>query len=683
MKRGKSVVATVLSITLFLSGWHLLSAQVRSGASFLKITPSIRIQSLGGGATGMLDNVLGFYANPGNTGLAREWFWNISYTNWFADIYSLSVNYGHRFATPLSTRTHFAAGLNYQGVREFDSTRGADRPASASDLLLVASAGAPFSAISPNLSAGVNLKFLHSNLGPYAASTLMADAGLMYRTPRFQLFRGDHTPFREGILAFGVAVSNLGPDLKFISERTPLPRTIKAGMAFHTGTHSGLQLVLTADYLKVRDEKDRVVLGSEISWRQLIAFRVGYVFNNRLLSRFSAGIGIRLADFTANLGGLLPGHNNGLQLDMAGLQQQDFFTSVYRGSLTHLPLGPEKFHFVNRYDEVYSPTDSVKLSWNFSRDPDLFDNLNYGILVTEDSLTLARFISQVESQPAQIPAKPKNAIYFVPHNLQTVADSTPGTMYTLLPPLPAGDYYWAVWALDQDNHVRFAKKRPGKIWRFRVVAPKIQIAAAPDTATDLTVQKHVRFEPLRLNVHFGFDKAYLTRKARQALYPLGIALKSAEFRNMNIFLGGHTDERGPADYNLRLSWRRVNSVKHFLVTNFQIPESRIRAVGYGETQPIIPHAKTEAQHAKNRRVEFRLLRPKTANRPATGDTLVPAVLAGTKLHYTILAKNVGKNPARNACIRDVLPTTATPDSFSLAPDTTLADTLIWHISLEP
>lgn len=629
----------------------------------------------------MVDDVLGFYANPGNNGFAREWFWNASYTNWFADIYSLALNYGRQIAIPMSTRTHFALGLSFQGVREFDSTRGADKPASASDLLLIVGAGMPLPSIHQNFAAGVNLKFFRSHLGPYAASAIMADAGVIYRTPRFRLFPENRGPFRHGILAFGAAVANMGPPLQFVSQKTPLPRSLKLGAAFHAGTHTGLQWVLTADYVKIRDEKDRFILGTEISWRGLLSIRAGYVFNPQLLSRFSAGFGVRLADFSASLSRLLPGTNNALQMDMVAMERREFVTQVYRAGLTEMPIGPEKFHFASPYSETHAPNDSIRIAWSPSRDPDLFDSIRYGIAVSSDSLLLARLVQQIEGRPGEIPQTLENALFYVPENLKARTDSSGRWLYVTLPPLPPGQYFWEVWALDRDNHVRFAEKDRKKIWKFRVVAPHVNIAAPPDTATDLYVSKDVRFEPLRLNIHFEFDRARLTPSAKQALYPLGLALQSAEFRNMNIFLGGHTDERGSDTYNLRLSQRRVNSVKNFLVRNFGVQESRIQAVGYGESRPIIPHAKTEAEHARNRRVEFRIFRP--GHHAATPDTSVPAVLAGAKLHYRITVTNRGQNPARRIRVADILPAAAEASSFSILPDTTRADTLIWYISLEP
>lgn len=70
----------------------------------------------------------------------------------------------------------------------------------------------------------------------------------------------------------------------------------------------------------------------------------------------------------------------------------------------------------------------------------------------------------------------------------------------------------------------------------------------------------------------------------------------------NIEISGHTDSRGSDDYNLRLSQSRASSVMNYLINN-GIDPNRLRAVGYGETNPIADNNSDEGL-AKNRRIEF-------------------------------------------------------------------------------
>jgi outer membrane protein OmpA-like peptidoglycan-associated protein len=105
-------------------------------------------------------------------------------------------------------------------------------------------------------------------------------------------------------------------------------------------------------------------------------------------------------------------------------------------------------------------------------------------------------------------------------------------------------------------------------------------------------------------VYFEYNSA----KIKSESFPILDAVAATLQGNPDIKLvevQGHTDARGSADYNLRLSDDRSHSVRKYLVGKGVEPE-RIRAKGYGESVLIDP-ANTEEAHAKNRRVEFLIM----------------------------------------------------------------------------
>lgn len=75
------------------------------------------------------------------------------------------------------------------------------------------------------------------------------------------------------------------------------------------------------------------------------------------------------------------------------------------------------------------------------------------------------------------------------------------------------------------------------------------------------------------------------------------------YEQANLLIEGHTDSQGDEALNLTLSQKRTESVKTYLMGR-GIMESRLTAVGYGETKPIADN-KTTAGRAKNRRVELK------------------------------------------------------------------------------
>ncbi|HET8667122.1 MAG TPA: OmpA family protein, partial [Terriglobales bacterium] len=71
------------------------------------------------------------------------------------------------------------------------------------------------------------------------------------------------------------------------------------------------------------------------------------------------------------------------------------------------------------------------------------------------------------------------------------------------------------------------------------------------------------------SVHFGFDKADLTSKAKKALDQLGGEVGNT--KNYIVVVDGNTDSVGPADYNYQLSQRRADSVIQYLASKYTIP----------------------------------------------------------------------------------------------------------------
>ncbi len=99
-----------------------------------------------------------------------------------------------------------------------------------------------------------------------------------------------------------------------------------------------------------------------------------------------------------------------------------------------------------------------------------------------------------------------------------------------------------------------------------------------------------------------FDTAKWTIKP--VSYPLlnEVAQVLKDHPTIKIRIEGHTDSRGRDAYNLRLSQKRAEAVRDYLIQQ-GIDPSRLEAVGFGETRPIASNATAVGREA-NRRVEF-------------------------------------------------------------------------------
>jgi len=434
--------------------------QIRAGAAFLKMPPGSRLQSMGNSVTALLDDHHVVFANPASGSYLREWYWSASYTKWIADINNASLLAGKSLTTPWSRRTQFNLGWLYQGVGEFDSSEKDATQVSANDWVLSVNVGQPLSFLSDRLAVGVDAKYLSSRLAQYSAHTWVFDSGLMYRTPRFALSRNPNSLFQHGIISIGLSADNMGKPLTFIRQRTPLPREMRAGLAFYAGSHNGVQVQLAADYHTRRDEGDHLGFGAEVSWDERFAIQGGYNSSNDLLEKYSFGLSLRLDDQSSPLSGVLPGKNNALRLDFASMNEQDFFHHTYRGTVSHFPVGPEGFEFVTPPSNTKVYSDSVMLSCQVSREPDLFDGVKYLLLFDHDSSKVAQKLDLLKLNAGHYLQAPDTDLMMTVKDLRAPQAAATG--------LTGGDYYWAMVAYDADNHIRLANKGHRVIDHFKV-----------------------------------------------------------------------------------------------------------------------------------------------------------------------------------------------------------------------
>ena len=104
------------------------------------------------------------------------------------------------------------------------------------------------------------------------------------------------------------------------------------------------------------------------------------------------------------------------------------------------------------------------------------------------------------------------------------------------------------------------------------------------------------------DVLFDFDRSTVKPEAAQILDRLVVFMNENKDKRAN--LAGYTDNVGTDAYNQRLSERRVNSVREYIVGK-GVDSGRVAGQGFGESKPIADN-KTAEGRAKNRRVEIKV-----------------------------------------------------------------------------
>lgn len=106
------------------------------------------------------------------------------------------------------------------------------------------------------------------------------------------------------------------------------------------------------------------------------------------------------------------------------------------------------------------------------------------------------------------------------------------------------------------------------------------------------------------NIQFEFNSYVLREESYTELHRVAELLRRNP--SVRIELSAHTDDVGSADYNLRLSERRGESARQYLIDEEHIPAEQIISRGYGKTRPLVPNDSDE-HRALNRRVEFSII----------------------------------------------------------------------------
>ena len=176
-------------------------------------------------------------------------------------------------------------------------------------------------------------------------------------------------------------------------------------------------------------------------------------------------------------------------------------------------------------------------------------------------------------------------------------------------------YYWREMQ-DLENHSKIVKdkslealsltpceKAPAQV-PTPAEPPKPTPPPPPEPARPVPPPPPTKPAPVFENVYFYENKTNIDPIAAKALDRNGMILK--EDPNIRVEVGGHTDAQGSEVANQKISEKRAESAKKYIMDKFNIAGNRMMVKSYGGKKPIADD-KTKEGRAKNRRVEFKVI----------------------------------------------------------------------------
>ncbi len=159
-----------------------------------------------------------------------------------------------------------------------------------------------------------------------------------------------------------------------------------------------------------------------------------------------------------------------------------------------------------------------------------------------------------------------------------------------------------------DAHGCSASQRNASVTPPPAPAPAPQAQAPPPSPPPSEMERElVEGGKIRLEkVYFETASANLLPESQETLDEAGRTLE--KFPELEIEVQGHTDTRGAAGYNMRLSQSRAESVRKYLLDHFKLAGDHLIAKGYGKTEPETQERNQE-ELLRNRRVVLKVLNP--------------------------------------------------------------------------
>ena len=227
---------------------------------------------------------------------------------------------------------------------------------------------------------------------------------------------------------------------------------------------------------------------------------------------------------------------------------------------------------------------------------------------------------------------PNLDLYSFPLPMEAQPLATTQVAGTLLDSVSSKPLKGIISIIDLDNGIEVASKylRPDGSFDFELIdgSRYAMLIQSPDffsvekqfelkgdtVMTLLTNSIDYKLPLIFKNIEFEPGKAGIRPAMHSTLDRITLFL--VDHPTFRLSIAGHTDGKGDADVNEKLSQDRAEEIRHYIERKGKLGPNRIESFGYGSSRPL-KDEQTEADARVNRRVEFRLVKPE-GNAPAGG-----------------------------------------------------------------
>lgn len=309
MKKFSSILL-IAALVVLLGSRHPAHAQVvkyaQAGMAFLKIDVGTRSAAMGGTEAAVTGSVEAMFSNPAGLAMLEGGQVMSSVNNWIANIkhYGIGAAYNidniGTFGISLVSMDYgtFTRTVPYSGFDPQKRIKGYINQGTFT--VTEYAVGISYARqIATRFYVGGNLKYAHQDLGqveifdPLAGTTTTAEA----RVSNIVLDFGTmyYTGFKD--LRFGVTIHNFSNQSDYFDQRFELPLTFDFGVAMDllmlVGGESPNSLTLAVDAVHPRDYSERIHVGMEYAFQDMLFLRGGYKFNYSEQS-LTAGAGVNV-----------------------------------------------------------------------------------------------------------------------------------------------------------------------------------------------------------------------------------------------------------------------------------------------------------------------------------------------------------------------------------------------------